>query len=299
MAKIDYISWNQEEIQNQIEKLTSLSKLSYRRDNHIIELGDGIIRISSMQDDKSWSDWKTVETPNLHLKKGKIVAIDETRLLIYVSSNESYELCSSEDESWTDDECYNMFRVSNHASLIISRILDGQLENASRLTTRKPIPSPAYQWGILQPMMMENQQLLRLSKEAKIAEANVEFESSGWVRFFPYEKSKYVWTPLQEVAYLETLLKTKTQQNVKLSQSQPIKSSARTLRPIGNEYNHVRDACKGLANSLIDLLRNAKSRKSKPNRNEYNHVRDAYKEVASSLLDLSRNIKERLLDFFD
>ena len=67
IQKIDYNSWSSEEIQKQIQKLSSVSDLTFRCIHFLVELGDGHIRVSTIRDDKSWSDWETIETPNLHV----------------------------------------------------------------------------------------------------------------------------------------------------------------------------------------------------------------------------------------
>ena len=71
IQKIDYNSWSTEEIQRQIQKLSSVSDLTFRCIHFLVELGDGHIRVSTIRDDKSWSDWETIETPNLHVSDGK------------------------------------------------------------------------------------------------------------------------------------------------------------------------------------------------------------------------------------
>ena len=45
IQKIDYNSWSTEEIQRQIQKLSSVSDLTFRFIHVLVELGDGHIRV--------------------------------------------------------------------------------------------------------------------------------------------------------------------------------------------------------------------------------------------------------------
>lgn len=45
IQKIDYNSWSTEEIQRQIQKLSSVSDLTFRCIHFLVELGDGHIRV--------------------------------------------------------------------------------------------------------------------------------------------------------------------------------------------------------------------------------------------------------------
>ena len=214
IQKIDYNSWSSEEIQKQIQKLSSVSDLTFRCIHFLVELGDGHIRVSTIRDDKSWSEWETIETPNLHVTEGKIIVTDDNFIAIRVSYNEAYELCSTKDDPWTDDDATNCFNPNMSGTVLGYILTNDHRDNAAKLlTTRTTIPRTPFQTGLCMQMIRDIPHFVSKKREEQLEAADYEFRTGGYVQFFPYEKSDTYWTPLQEIAYLKKLLNSRNEQS--------------------------------------------------------------------------------------
>lgn len=238
IQKIDYNSWSTEEIQRQIQKLSSVSDLTFRCIHFLVELGDGHIRVSTIRDDKSWSDWETIETPNLHVTDGKVIVTDNNFIAIRVSSDQAYELCSTKDDPWTNDDATNCFNPNMSGTVLGYILTNDHRDNAAKLlTTRTTIPGTPFQTGLSMQMIKDIPGFIRKTNEERLAVADNEFRTGGYVKFFRYENSDTYWTPLQEVAYLKEVLKSRNEQNNKESlQSKTPDEVSESLENTNKDY---------------------------------------------------------------
>ncbi len=211
MNKINYNDWNSSELKNQIKELSMASPMSFRQSDKLIELRKGEIRIKTMSDDKSWSDWEIIEAPHLNVEKGKIIANRDHGLIIRISTDEAHELCSIKDEPWSNDDAMNAFN-SGSGNLLIRKIINGSKEFAELLTTRKTLPNVPFQVELANRMGLTSKPYSVYSGNVRkmYEDADKEYISDNWIGYFPYQKMNDVWTPAQELVYLESLLKRKS-----------------------------------------------------------------------------------------
>lgn len=204
MERTDFKNWSQEDIKRQLDWLYSVPPFTVFTLDKAICFGDGEVRIAAFKEDKTWSSWETYDAPNLHVTEGKFVFNHTGRLMpiIRISTDEAIEICSTDADPWTDDDAANCFN-DGMGSFYVGSIAKGKLHRIELLTTRSTNPGYPIQVDIYTRMKLMKYNL----GEERYNRADVPYQSDEWVKYYPYEEGCDFWVPVQEIAYLQSLLK--------------------------------------------------------------------------------------------
>ena len=215
MERTNFGNWTREEIERQIDWLESLSRLVLFCQDKAFELGDGELRIAEFKEDKTWSEWETHEAPNLHVTQGRLVSDTDLKGLlpiIRISSDEALQLCRTDADPWSKDDVLNTLNYGG-GEVMITSISKGKLSRIEMLTTRPTNPDNPFQIGLRSELIKDSSRYINKDEGDRMADEL--YESGEWVKYFPYKEDLEYWVPLQEIAYLKSLIKQQDQKKAR------------------------------------------------------------------------------------
>lgn len=247
-------NWTQTEIRAHISWLERASQLTLRSGNKAIELNDGIIRVATLGEDKTWSGWEEIEAPNLNISGGKLVVdTDDGKLLpkIRVAASEVYELCKTSAKPWSKNEIDNVYNYGE-AELVIEQIISGRYDAAQQLTTRTLAPGRTLQTDLTAKLVWEGKRLKDLREDET---ADSLYQTNEWIRYYPYNEKHEYWVPVQEIAFLEArLVEMKQKDAASAVPKQQVNQYLESKTAITENLQHIKRKLSQVFNELMDFL---------------------------------------------